>query len=115
MAQYPSQTSRRTIPRPRPRLPPVTITLRMTGQLAGGGDLERRNESDRRGNLVGGQMAVTDLKDLAPDVHVCAARACVIAQDDVGGDERTGDRTLRGPHPRHAHGRMLVDGRLYFL
>ena len=47
----------RTIPRPRPRLPPVTITLRMTGQLAGGGDLERGNETDRRRNLVGARRS----------------------------------------------------------
>ena len=41
----------------------------MTGQLAGGGNLERRNETDRRRNLVGGQALVADLKDLALEVR----------------------------------------------
>src|SRR5438093_3071273 len=110
--------SRRTIPRPRPRLPPVTITLRMTGQLAGGGDLERRNETDRRRNLVGGQAGVTDLKDLALEVHhlaTGAARIGLSLQDDVGGDERTGDWTSPRPHHRHADRRVPVDRRLDFL
>jgi len=52
---------RRTIPRPRPRLPPVTITLCMTGQLAGGGDLECGDEANRGGNLVRRQAVVADL------------------------------------------------------
>src|SRR2546426_1840525 len=111
MAQYPSQISRRTIPRPRPRLPPVTMTLRMAGQLAGGGDLEGTNKTDRRRNLVGGQRVVADLKDLALDVR--AAGLCV--QDDVGGDERTGDRTFSRLHPRHSYRRVSVDRRLDFL
>src|SRR6266850_6753529 len=104
--------------RPRPRLPPVTITLRMTGQLAGGGNLERGNETDRRRNLVGGQAVVTDLKDLAPYVHPLATGAARIGlslQDDVGGDERTGNGTSPGPHHRHADRRVPVDRRLDFL
>src|SRR3989442_4888293 len=110
--------SRRTIPRPRPRLPPVTITLRMTRQLPGGGHLERGNETDRRWNLVGRQPVVADLKDLAPEVHDPAARTARIGlclQDDVCGDERTGDGTSRGPHHRHADRRMSVDRRFDFF
>ena len=41
------------------------MTLRMAGQLAGGGNLERRNEADRRRNLVRRQALVTELKNLA--------------------------------------------------
>src|SRR2546427_9939528 len=90
----------------------------MAGQLAGGGDLERRNETDRRRNLVGWQAVVADLEDLALDVPnpaACAARIGLSFQNDVCGDERTGNGTSRGPHHRHPYGRMPVDRRLDFL
>src|SRR5260221_2375537 len=94
--------SRRTMARPRPRLPPVTITLRRTGQLARGSHLERGNETDRGRNLVGGQAVVTDLDDVALEVHPLAtgvAPVAVLPQHHVIRLEPTGDRSIPGsPH-----------------
>src|SRR5580704_16226544 len=108
---------RRTIPRPRPRLPPVTITLRMASHLAGGGNLERGNEPDRRRDLVRGQGVVTELKDLALEVDNLAASGGIglAFQDDVGGDQRSDDGTPGGPHHRHSYRRVAVDRRFDFL
>src|SRR5207244_8366399 len=110
--------SRRTIPRPRPRLPPVTMTLRRTGQLAGDGNLERRNETDGRRNLVGGQVIATELEDLTLEVHHLApgtARVGISLQDDVGDDERTGNGHTPGLHHRHADRRVSVVRSIGFL
>src|SRR5437867_3126274 len=107
--------SRRTIPSPRPRLPPVTITLRMTIQLAGCGNRERGHEPNRGRNLVRGQALVTDLQDLALEVRSPAARAGLSVQDDVRGDERAGNGTSPGTHHRHPYRRVPVDRRLDFL
>src|ERR1700722_20276170 len=90
----------------------------MTGKLAGGGDVERRHETDRRRNFVRGEAVVADFKDLPPDVPQLAVFANGPGrslQDHVSGDERTGHRTLLGPHHRHAYRRMPVDGRVDFL
>jgi hypothetical protein len=65
------------MPRPRPRLPPVTITQRgllvVVGDIisspaarkfAGGGYLEGRYEADRCGNLVTRQRLATKLENV---------------------------------------------------
>src|SRR4051812_29854893 len=96
--------------RPSPRLPPVTMTLRMTGQLAGGGELQGRNETDRGGNLVRSEMIAAESEDLAGTPRLGRA-----AQHHRGGDPRTRERTPSRPHHRHADRRMAVDGRLDFL
>src|ERR1700675_1660794 len=92
-----SEVRLRTILRPKPRLPPVTTTLRiMASQLAGRSNLQRRDESDRRGNLVCRQALVTDLQDLALDVRgltLWTARVGLSLQHDVGDDQRARDGT----------------------
>src|SRR2546421_3625176 len=102
---------RRTIPRPRPRLPPVTTTLRMlANQLAGRADVERRHESNRGGHLVGGQSLVAE----AEDVGLVVRRRFAV-DDDVGDDQRPGDGTAPRPDTGHADGRMTGDHRLDLL
>src|SRR5204862_7229586 len=83
MGRYPAPASRRTMPRPRPRLPPVTMTLRsMARDLARRRDGERRDEGDRRGHLVAGKRPEPELQPLP-------------------GEPRT--PTLRGDAPRSPH------------
>src|SRR5438477_13206956 len=95
--RYPSAASLRTIPRPNPRLPPVTTTLRMmTSQFARSSNLQRRQETDRRRNLVCGEVLVTDLQDFALEVRDLTARTALAGfsvQNDVGDDQRTRDGT----------------------
>ena len=72
-----------------------------------------RNGSWR--NLGEGQGGVTDLKDLALDLHgraAGAARFRLSLRDDVGGDERAGHRFFLGHLSRCA--RVPVDCRLDF-
>src|SRR5438309_354751 len=107
--------SRRTIARPSPRLPPVTITLRMTDQLASGGKLERRHETDCRRNLVAGQAIVANSKDLALVGRAQAARGRIVFQNDICNDQRTSNRASSWAHHRHADCRVPVDGCLDFL
>ncbi len=67
---------------------------------------------------MGGQAVVTDLEDLALEVHPLAtgvARIGLFVQHHVGGDERTGDGTSPGSHHGHADGRVSVDRGLDFL
>src|SRR2546422_8406366 len=53
MARYPTPVSLRAMAMPSPRLPPVTITLRIaTHHFACRSDGQGRNEGDRRRNLV---------------------------------------------------------------
>src|SRR5580765_4840283 len=90
----------------------------MTGHLAGGGHLERGYETDGRGNLVGEEAVVANLKDLALEVHdlvACATPIGLFLQDDICDDERTGNGTSRRPHHRHADRRMAIDRRLDFF
>ena len=74
--------------RPSPRLPPVTMTLSTgTHQLAGGGELERRNEAQAGRHFVGGQGAAAGLQKLALDVlglPARRARRSAIVEHDVG-------------------------------
>src|SRR5262245_4663989 len=86
----------------------------MTGQLAGGGNPERRHETNGRRDLVRREALVTDLKNLALEVHTVAGGG-LLREDDIGGDEGTCDRASARPHHRHADGRMTVDRRLDFL
>src|SRR5207247_2706810 len=56
MTRYPAAVSRRAMPRPRPRLPPVTRTLRMlTHHLAGPRNTQEPHEADRGRHLVSRQ------------------------------------------------------------
>src|SRR6266513_3056062 len=89
------------------------MTSRMTRQLAGGGDLERRDEADRCRNFVRSQLIVTDLQDLALEVADVGAGLCL--QDDIRGDERPGHGAFPGSYPRHADRWMPVDRRFDFL
>src|SRR5437879_13463082 len=116
-ARCPSAVSLRTMPRPSPRLPPVTMTLcMMASEFPCRGNLERGDEADRRRNLVGREARVTDLQDLALevlDLTARAARSGVSLQHHIGGAERA--RNGPSPHPNvgHADRRIAVDRRLH--
>src|SRR6058998_634953 len=102
---------RRTMPRPRPRLPPVTTTLRMlANHLAGRADVERRHEANRRGHLVRGEPLVAEAKNVG-----LVVRRRLAVDDDVGDDERSGDRAAPRPDAGHADGRVTGDHRLDLL
>src|SRR5579884_307466 len=96
------------MPRPRPRLPPVTSTLRIgAGQLAGGADRERIDELYRRWHLVWRQMAAAGVEDRGAQR---VARAFLGgAEHHLGGDDGTGERVLARLDERHAHGGVAVD------
>src|SRR2546430_3123751 len=102
---------RRTMPKPRPRLPPVTMTLRMlANQLSGRADVERRHESNRRGHLVGGEPLVAEAEDVG-----LVGRRRLAVDDDVGDDQRSGDGTAPRPDAGHADGRVTSDHRLHLF
>src|SRR5436190_3403883 len=99
---------RRTMPRPRPRLPPVTMTLRMlANQLSGRADVQRRHESNRRGHLVGGEPLVAEAEDVG-----LVGRRRLAVEDDVGDDQGSGDGAAPRPDAGHADGRVTGDHRL---
>src|SRR5712692_10449360 len=97
--------------RPKPRLPPVTMTLRMrTRQFASLADRQGRYEADHHRNLVLGQGGATTFEDFPPqrsDLSAGAAGLRLFLQDNLGHD----DRAREGILPR-AHERMPIDDRL---
>src|SRR5215469_6313289 len=65
IARYPAQVSRCAIPSPSPRLPPVTMTLRIAAhQLASVGDGQRRNDVNCYRDLVGWKSLATEVKNI---------------------------------------------------
>src|SRR5207247_8853590 len=82
----------------------------LTSQLACRSHLQTRDETDRGRNLVCGETLVTDTQDLALTVQGRLA-----FQDDIGHDQRTGDRASPRPDDRHSHGRVAVDDGLNFV
>src|SRR3984893_10046028 len=109
------------MPSPRPRLAPVTRTVRADAagldmaarQFAGCRDVEGRHDADRRRNLVDRQRVAAELQDIALDGAELIVRALASRfQDDIGDHDRAGGRTFLWPHQRHADLRVPVDHRL---
>src|SRR5712691_13228853 len=97
---YPTAVSLRAIPRPNPRLPPVTMTLRMlTGHLPRRIDGQNRNEVERYRHLVPRQCVAAEPEDLVlqqriPAFHNPPVHCVRIAvQHHIGNDERTRNGT----------------------
>src|ERR1700712_1491441 len=97
MTRKPDAASASAMPRPRPRVPPVTRTLR-TAEFSGGGDGEVGDGADHGGHLVrreggaaGGQPLVADLVERE-----------ITLQYDVGDDDPAGDRALAAANLGHA-------------
>src|SRR3989475_8885007 len=111
MTRSPAPVSLRAMAMPSPRLPPVTITLRIaTHHFACRSDGQGRNEGDRRRNLVPRKRFAAELQDLALDFCNPSVRWVGLCfQNDVGDDERTCDGVLSGPHKRHAYARVAID------
>src|SRR5437763_3249858 len=101
------------MPRPRPRLPPVTSTLCMTtSELPRGRQVQRGHETDRRGDLVCRESLTTHLQDFPFEVGSLPAAGgwiSVVFQDYVSRDQRTGKRASAGPHDAQADGPVVVD------
>src|SRR6266851_3564082 len=102
--------------RPKPRLPPVTMTLRMrTRQFASLADRQGRYEADHHRNLVLGQGGATAFEDFPPqrsDLSAGAAGLRLFLQDNLGHDDRAREGILSRAHERHPHVRMPIDDRL---
>src|ERR1700722_142932 len=65
IARKPASASLQAIPSPNPRLPPVTITLRMvTDELSSLGDGQSSSEIDDCWNLVRGKLLTAQRQDL---------------------------------------------------
>src|SRR6267143_1406726 len=117
MARYPAAASLRAMPRPSPRLPPVTRTLRIPAHdLTCRGNGQGRNKVDRRRDLVPGKRRAAVLEDRV--LESLAARVCgagFSVQHHVSDDERSHDGVLLGPHLRNAHLRVRIDHRFDLL
>src|SRR5579872_2073710 len=97
------------MPSPRPRVPPVTSTLRMgTRQLARRVYGERCHLSQRGWNLVGWQRAPALFQDFRPD-GVKAAFRTGCTKNDVRDDDGAGYGTATSPDAGHPHRGVLVD------
>src|SRR3569623_858096 len=105
------------MPNPMPRLPPVTMTLRMAAhQLSGLRDIKRGNEADRRGYLVRRERLAAELLDGLLQLDcLLSFRRRRISEEDIGDHERTRNRILLRLHQRQPHLRMGVQHGLDFL
>src|SRR5262245_59526294 len=118
MTRSPAEANLREVHRPSPRLPPVTMTLRMTArQFAGVGDIQAWHETHERWNLMAGQMLLAELANLLFGPRnrrrVLASRGSV--QDHLSHDDGTRERALLRKDQCHSHLGMSVDHRLDFL
>src|SRR5262249_12793683 len=99
------------MPRPSPRLPPVTMTLRIVArQLAARGERERRDKADGGRHLVARELTDAHFDDLAPQALGVRAVVAVemLAQHDVGDHHRPGDRIAARVHQRDPYCWMTV-------
>src|SRR5580693_1753729 len=109
------------MPRPSPRLAPVTRTVRAVlaiapRQFAGRADVEHGHDRDGRRDFVARQRVAAKLQYVVLDLLLLAARARAIGfQHDVGNHDRAGNRALLRPHQRHSHLWMPVDDRFDLL
>src|SRR5437016_1822323 len=115
IVRSPLQTTRRTIARPKPRLPPVTMALSMAGQFARGADGERRHETNGGGDLVRRKRLAADLPDLSLHSCVVVGATRLREQDNVRGDERSRDWISSRPCLRHPHEWVPVDRAVDFF
>src|SRR5260370_35302231 len=78
------------MPRPSPRLPPVTMTLAIAAdQFPGGGDVEGGDDPNHRRNLVRSKAAAAELPYPLLEPLGVAAITPGIARKSAGGDVGT--------------------------
>src|SRR5262245_56782985 len=111
VTRQPDFDRRRTMLSPMPRLPPVTMTLRMrSNQLSRLRDGEGGDEADRCRDLVRRQrLAAETLDDLSQIARLIAFGQRRIARNHVRRHERSGDRALLRLYQRQPHLRMAVE------
>src|SRR5450432_4834734 len=97
--------------RPSPRLPPVTMTLRMLARhFACRGNSQRGNDVYRCRNLMPGKRVSTKLEDLTLKFTNIPHRGIrLVLENYVCHHERTGYRILSRPDERHPDLRMPID------
>src|ERR1700679_309025 len=117
IARKPASASLQAIPSPNPRLPPVTITLRMvTDELSCLRNRQCRNEIDGGRDLVRGELLAAELEDVLPCLPIVAVLVVGLSvQHDIRNYQSTGDGIFPRPDQRHTNLRMAVDDRFYFL
>src|SRR5690348_13543490 len=99
------------MPRPSPRLPPVTMTLAIApDQFPGGGDVEGGNDPNHRRHLVRSKAAAAELPyPLLERLGVAALTPGVAREaggDDIGNDDGADERAVPPPDERHLHARV---------
>src|ERR1700722_10286415 len=117
IARKPASASLQAIPSPNPRLPPVTITLRMvTDELSCLRNRQCRNEIDGGRDLVRGKFLAAEVQDVLPCLPVVSVFVVGLSlQNDIRNYKSTGDGIFPRSNQRHANLWMAVDDRFYFL
>src|SRR6476660_3238513 len=110
MTRSPAEANLREVHRPSPRLPPVTMTLRMTArQLAGVRDMQGWHETHERGDLVAGQMLLAQLANLLFGLRGRLLACGGSVQYHLGHDDGAGERALLCGDERHSHLGVTID------
>src|SRR5262249_24497372 len=92
--RYPASTSLREMPRPKPRLPPVTMILRIVAHyLSSRTDGESRDKVQRRRNHVTRESLPAEPQNLILEFTTLLISVHVSVQNHIGHDQRTCNRT----------------------
>src|SRR5207302_7873263 len=93
---------------PSPRLPPVTITLRMrTSDFARLLNTQTVHNMNHRGDFVPWQRLCAELKNFGLNIAIRFVPQILFGfKHDIGDHERASNRTLSHPHQRHAYAGM---------
>src|ERR1700678_3730923 len=105
------------MPNPNPRLPPVTMTLRIAAnQLSGFGDGQRRYEVDRNWNLVRLKGVTAEQQDFVLKfAHVVLDRRRICFEHYLGYHQSPCDGILLRVDERQVHRRVTVDDRFHLF
>src|ERR1700733_6642903 len=122
----PEAASLRAMPSPRPRLAPVTRTVRAAAlamaafimaarQFSGRSDIERWNERNSSWHFVARQGRTAVRQNVGVDLCFRAGSHAFALQYHIGDHDRAGHGILPRAHQRHPHLRMAIDDGLDFL
>src|SRR5580698_295962 len=117
IARKPASANLQAIPNPNPRLPPVTITLRMvTDELSSLSDRQRGNEVDDGRDLVRGEFLTAEQQDGLPYLRfVLALVVRFRIQHNISNHQCAGDGIFSGSNQRHTNFRMAIYDRFDFF
>src|ERR1700739_2935461 len=104
MTRYPARFNLRAIPSPRPRLPPVTTTLRITTyHLPRFSNRERGNKIDRSWDLIRGESFTTEQDDIISKFTNISLLRLRRSQNHIGNYQRACNRILLRPDKRNLY------------